>query len=142
MDYRNQILVVEDNEVSRVVMRIILERAGYDPFFVGSGSEAIRAFAEREFDLVILECNMSGLTGYQTASKLREIENKMGSLRAPILGISAATEGAIRGRCAEAGIDDVIGRPFRAEEIVEKVNLWCALTAAVTDEVSSVTVWQ
>jgi CheY-like chemotaxis protein len=71
-----------------------------------------------------MDCQMPLLDGYETTRRLREREKEAGDDRVPVIALTANTMSGDRDRCMEAGMDDFIGKPIRAGELVEKLERW------------------
>ena len=106
-----RVLIVEDNPVNQIVAARALRNLGCEPEVVASGAAALAALARAEFDLIFMDCQMPGMDGYQTTAEIRRRES--GGRRIPIVAMTAnATEGN-REKCAAAGMDDYVSKPFR-----------------------------
>ena len=106
-----RVLIVEDNPVNQIVASRALRSLGCETHVVASGEAALQVLAHAEFDLIFMDCQMPGMDGYQTTAEIRRRES--GGKRTPIVAMTAnATEGN-RERCAAAGMDDYVSKPFR-----------------------------
>lgn len=124
-DYRKpRILVVDDDSVNRKLIRRMIEKAGAEALLAESGSQAINAFQEEEFDLIIMDIQMPGMDGIETTRRIREIEMRTGALRrTPISALTANAGEGDKERCFEAGMDDFFRKPIRIdvlEKLIEK----------------------
>jgi len=90
-----KILLAEDNEVNRMVAEDILSLGGYTVDAVGDGVAAIQAVLERQYDLVLMDCQMPGMDGLEATSRIRQLEQE-GKLPGPRLAIIALTANASR----------------------------------------------
>lgn len=118
------ILVVDDHAINQRILQRILEREGFRVAVAASGEEALSAFMASPYDAVLLDVHMPGMDGYQTAMALRNIEHQTQRTPAPILACTAASEEEERGRCAEAGMNDVVVKPVNAEVLAHTLNRW------------------
>jgi len=126
INYR--VLLAEDNAVNRELVKTILERLGFRVDTVTDGEEAFAAFLERPYDLILMDCQMPRLDGYQTARRIRDRE-KAGAAGEPI-PIIALTAHAFEGereKCLEAGMDDYLSKPFGQPQLQELLRHWLKL---------------
>jgi len=115
------ILLVEDNDVNRLVAGEILDSAGYRCQAVGDGLAAVNAVMEGKFDLVLMDCQMPGMDGFEATKRIREMEREGRLARSSRLPIVALTANAIRGdreRCLAAGMDDYVSKPVDPDKLL------------------------
>ncbi|EQA43931.1 response regulator receiver domain protein [Leptospira broomii serovar Hurstbridge str. 5399] len=114
------ILVAEDNPVNQKLIRKMLERMGLSCEVVSNGLEALAFWEKREIDLLLLDIQMPELSGLDTA---RILKLKPTSRKIPwIVAVTAHDSPEDREHCAKAGIDDYLGKPFRIEDLAEKIR--------------------
>ena len=106
------VLVVEDNEVNRMIARQTLLSLGVDVLEASDGAEALALLQERSVDLVLMDCQMPVMDGYAATRAIREREARLGRRRLPIVALTADAfdDDAIRSR--EAGMDAHLGKPY------------------------------
>ena len=117
-----RILMAEDNAINQRVGKLILQRAGFNIDLVSNGSEALAAHRERPYDLILMDCQMPAMDGFEASRQIRQL-----GVRQPV--IIAVTANALRGereRCLEAGMDDYLSKPFQAEQLVAVVKKWAS----------------
>lgn len=117
-----RILLVEDNELNQIVARGFLDRAGAVTTVAANGAEAVAAMEEQPFDLVLMDLQMPGLDGIAATRAIRggsELNRDT-----PILAVSASVQPSDVEACRQAGMDDHIGKPISARELVGKVAHW------------------
>ncbi|MDA8016304.1 MAG: ATP-binding protein [Thermoanaerobaculia bacterium] len=124
-----RILLAEDHPVNQTVALGQLEGMGYSATAVNDGIEALAALraaeeAGKPFELVLMDCQMPRLDGYETSQRLRRIEKETGRARIPIVAVTAHAMTGDRERCLEAGMDDYLSKPFRADALVEVLERW------------------
>lgn len=115
-----RILMAEDNSVNQRVGQLMLKKAGFDIDLVADGTEAVEAHRMQPYDLILMDCQMPIMDGFEASSLIREM-----SLVQPI--IIAVTANALVGereRCLRAGMDDYLSKPFLAEQLVGVVEKW------------------
>jgi signal transduction histidine kinase/DNA-binding response OmpR family regulator len=113
---RGRILLVEDNVVNQKVAVRLLERLGWRVDVAASGLEAVEAVGCAPYDLVLMDCHMPHMDGFEATRLIRERERAAGR-RLPIVALTAAVTPADRERCLAAGMDDHLGKPFTADDL-------------------------
>jgi signal transduction histidine kinase/CheY-like chemotaxis protein len=125
---RGRVLLVEDNPVNQLVAKGMLGKLGCEVIVAGHGGEALDQLEQSEFDLVLMDCNMPVMDGYEASRQIRR------SGRWPQLPIVALTANAMseeRERCRAAGMSDYLAKPFRREELAALLDLWVPTTTAL-----------
>lgn len=105
-------LLVEDHPANRQVFAAQLRHLGYEVTAVGDAHEAIAAFTATRFEVVLLDCELPDMPGYDVARELRSIEARLGVDAAKLISISATTGKDHERRCEAAGIDVVLEKPL------------------------------
>ena len=113
------ILVAEDNEPDRMILRALLEKLGHRVFEVGDGAVAVARFAELQPDIVLLDAMMPGLDGLEAARKIRALA---GDRLVPLVFLTALSDPRELARCLEAGGDDFLIKPFNRVILEAKLN--------------------
>ena len=131
------VLVVEDSPVNQVVAVRTLERCGCDAEAVGDGQQALAALSRRSYDAVLMDCQMSGMDGYEATVELRRRE--AGGPRTPVIAMTALVMAGDIERCLAAGMDDHVSKPIRREELVATLQRWIAPQDAPVDTEREVT---
>src|SRR5512139_470511 len=116
-----KILVVDDDDLNRRMMRLILVRDGHDVQVVSNGLEALDAVKEQKFDVVFMDLQMPLMDGFEASRRIREWEN--GGLRTYIVALTASYLPEEGQRLFEAGIDNYISKPFEVEHIHRLLRL-------------------
>jgi CheY-like chemotaxis protein len=122
---RARVLLVEDNPVNQLVAKGMLGKLGCEVTVAAHGVEALDQLEKDEFDLVLMDCNMPVMDGYEASRQIRR------SGRWPQLPIVALTANAMseeRERCRAAGMSDYLAKPFRREELAALLDLWVPAT--------------
>lgn len=119
---QHRLLVVEDHPVNQRMVKLILDRSHWPHEIVDNGQEAIERFDPKEFDLILMDCQMPVMDGYETTGYIRAEERE--GERVPIIALTANTMAGDRERCLAAGMDDFVGKPIRAAELLEKLEAW------------------
>ncbi|MBK6982547.1 MAG: response regulator [Betaproteobacteria bacterium] len=119
-----RVLLVEDNAVNREIARAMLARGNVTVDCAEDGLEAVEHAAATRFDLILMDCQLPKLDGYQATGQIRKYEKASGSSRVPIIALTANAIRGDRERCLEAGMDDYLSKPFRLDELQEMLRRW------------------
>ncbi len=117
------LLLAEDNEVNRLVAMAQLASLGYHVEAACDGFEVLERLEQKSFDLILMDCQMPGLDGYEATRRVRR-ESSQESL--PIIALTAHAMAGDREKCLQAGMDDYLSKPFREKELAEMVDRWLA----------------
>jgi CheY-like chemotaxis protein len=130
---RNQkkVLLVEDNEINRIVLLRQLELIGYKADFAKNGKDGFDKWVSGGYDLIISDCQMPLVDGFEMASMIRIHEEETNSGRTPIIAITANALKGDADKCFACGMDDYISKP------VENKKLEAKLQVIITPEVGS-----
>lgn len=109
-------LIVDDDEVARSLVRGVLERAGYDVREAENGRSALRELYGHSADLVILDVQMPGLDGWSTLERIRDVSE------VPVLMLTARETELERVRGLQGGADDYVVKPFGHQELTARVQ--------------------
>ncbi|MBL9127784.1 MAG: response regulator, partial [Verrucomicrobiales bacterium] len=117
-----RVLVVDDNGMNRRVVRGMLERMGAAADVASSGAEAIEACTSHRYDLVLMDCQMPEMDGYEATRRIRREETRLATAgshprRVPIVALSANALEGDRERGLEAGMDDYLTKPLRQPDL-------------------------
>jgi DNA-binding response OmpR family regulator len=110
------VLVVDDDEDIRALLRLILERGGYDVEEQGDGRAALRAFHVGNHDLVILDVTMPELDGWDILDRIRDLSD------VPVLMLTARDTETDRVRGLRGGADDYVSKPFDRDELLARIE--------------------
>lgn len=117
-DYsNNSVLVAEDNDVNRELFALHLSKLGYNVLSAPNGEEAVRVVQERNPLLVFMDLQMPIMNGYEAAKKIRTLGSKV-----PIVAVTASALKGEMERCLQAGMNDLITKPFRMPDLVRLLN--------------------
>ncbi|MCC1497294.1 ATP-binding protein [Alcanivorax sp. 1008] len=112
------VLLVEDNEVNRMVAEHMLSAAGVEVTCAGNGDEALQKLADGRFDCVLMDVQMPVMDGLEAVRRYREQERLDGSGHLPIIALTANALVGERERCIEAGMDDYLAKPFQRRKLL------------------------
>ncbi|MGF1742513.1 ATP-binding protein [Vibrio profundum] len=119
---RRVVLVVEDNAVNALVVKIMLKNIGVAADFAENGQEAISMLDKLPYDLVFMDCQMPVMDGYTAAHMIRSSNKHYAGI--PIIAMTANAMEGDREKCLLAGMDDYISKPLDKHIVRDKVSLW------------------
>jgi CheY-like chemotaxis protein len=123
------VLVAEDSPVNQIVTARTLERCGCNVDVVSDGRQALTALGKRDYDAVLMDCQMLEMDGYDATAELRRREQ--GSRHTLVIAMTAHAMAGDRERCLQAGMDDYISKPVRHADLTDVLMRWIP-TDAVT----------
>jgi two-component system, sensor histidine kinase len=113
------VLLVEDNPVNALVAQALLDRFGVRVTSVDKGRDAIDCLTHQSFDLVLMDCEMPGMDGIEATRRIRDMERKSARSPVPIVALTANGPEVFAERCAPAGMNDHLLKPFRPQDLAE-----------------------
>lgn len=119
-----RILVAEDNPVNQLVIRAMLERLGLAFEVVADGREAIDAWHAEGHDLILMDCQMPGIDGFEATRRIRTEEHRAGRARIPIVALTANAIVGDREACLETGMDDYLSKPYTEDALAAVLARW------------------
>jgi CheY-like chemotaxis protein/nitrogen-specific signal transduction histidine kinase len=122
------VLVVEDNPVNQVVAVRLLERQGCRVDLATTGQEAVARCAARPYGVVLMDCYMPEMDGFEATRRIRAADN---GRRTPIIALTASVLDTDRQRCLDAGMDAVLPKPVDADALIAAVRQFTTNAAAV-----------
>jgi signal transduction histidine kinase/ActR/RegA family two-component response regulator len=117
-----RVLVIEDNEVNRQVLLAQLTALGFDADAAADGEEGLASLEQREYDAVLMDCQLPGLDGYEATRRLRQHET--GGRSTPVIAVTAHAMKGEREKCLAAGMDDHIAKPISLEQLAALLERW------------------
>jgi PAS domain S-box-containing protein len=121
-----RVLLVEDHPINQKLGRVMLGRLGLSVTVAGNGVEAIDLTMREPFDLVMMDCQMPEMDGFEATQAIRTREAQNGSRRIPIIAMTANAMTGDRERCLAAGMDDYIAKPIQEQPLAQAVQHWLA----------------
>jgi CheY-like chemotaxis protein/HPt (histidine-containing phosphotransfer) domain-containing protein len=119
-----RILLAEDNVINQKVAQHMLKLLGYRVDVVANGWEAVRALEMINYDLVLMDCMMPDMDGYEATSMIRDSDSKVYNHDVPIIAMTANAMKGDREKCIEAGMDDYLAKPVRKDELKSAIERW------------------
>jgi CheY-like chemotaxis protein len=131
-----RVLVADDNPVNRTVAAIMLEKLGCRPSLSADGAEAVQMHADQAYDLILMDCEMPEVDGYEATARIRQAEH--GQHHTPIIALTSSTMPTQREKCLTAGMDDFLPKPVELSVLQEMLRRWLPQVAAVnTDKLNA-----
>jgi len=118
-----RVLVAEDNRTNQMVAAGMLAMNGCVCEFAADGVEAVRAAQRERFDLILMDCSMPEMDGYEATAHIRLAELAMGR-RTPLVAMTANTQAGDAEKCLAAGMDDYLAKPITLVELRHKLEKW------------------
>src|SRR6056297_579065 len=120
MTDHGSILVVDDDESNRMVVRVLLERRGYQVLEASSGSEALELFDEHSFKLILMDLAMPGMDGLETTRCIRHHDK---GAHVAVVALTADTTLSDQAKCHDAGMNAVLSKPFDPQQFDRVMSL-------------------
>jgi signal transduction histidine kinase/HPt (histidine-containing phosphotransfer) domain-containing protein/ActR/RegA family two-component response regulator len=121
------VLLVEDNELNCEVARGMLEGLGLQVSVATNGVDAVLAVTHRRFDLVLMDCQMPEVDGFEATRRIRTQAAAANPARIPIVALTANAVRGDRERCLAAGMDAYLAKPFRIADLHATIRPWLAI---------------
>jgi CheY-like chemotaxis protein/HPt (histidine-containing phosphotransfer) domain-containing protein len=135
-----RILLVEDNIINQKVAQGILAQLGYRADVAANGLEALQALEMIDYDLVLMDCLMPEMDGFEATVMIRSPDSKVLNRNVPIIAMTANAMKGDREKCLESGMNDYLSKPVKIDELAEMLGKWLArgtdkeTTASEADE--------
>jgi len=119
-----KILLCEDNEVNLKVALMILKKLNLDIDTAENGQEAINKFLHVKYDMILMDCMMPIIDGYQATKEIRRIEKENKLEMTPVIAVTANATDDDKKKCFDAGMNDFISKPIKREIVEERLIKW------------------
>ncbi|WP_446810730.1 EAL domain-containing protein [Methylomonas sp. 2BW1-5-20] len=117
-----RVLIVEDNRASQMVAGGMLDRLGCSYEIAGSGEEALTCLTQQAFDLILMDCHMPNMDGFEATRRIRALPEPI--CRVPIVAMTANAQQGDSDLCLAAGMDDYLAKPIKLKPLREKLLSW------------------
>lgn len=121
---RWNILLAEDNHINQLVTKAQLQQLGCDVDIAADGLEAIQATKHQDFDLIIMDCNMPKVDGYEAALQIRAREKQLGKSQVPIIAFTADVIHSEEHDCEAVGMNGYLSKPIVLQDLKEILKDW------------------
>ena len=118
------ILLAEDTLTNQEVMKAMLHGFGCEVDIVVNGAQALEVLKNSHYDLVLMDCQMPEMDGFEATLLFREFEKQQGLPRVPIVAVTASVLNDERAACLASGMDDVLAKPFKRKELATTLERW------------------
>ncbi|TCW78908.1 hybrid sensor histidine kinase/response regulator [Burkholderia sp. SRS-46] len=135
-----RVLLVEDNAVNQQIALAMLEDTGYEVAVAENGRQALERLANETFDVVLMDCQMPQMDGFEATRLLRRREAETGAPRLPVIALTANAISGDRERCLAVGMDDYLSKPFHRDALLKLLahfsrgNAPAAVAVAASDD--------
>ena len=120
------VLLAEDNAVNTLIAVRILQKLSVHTDFVKNGQEALLALTNKTYDLVLMDCQMPVMNGFEATQAIRAGEAGERNRNIPIIAMTALSTESSRKQCETAGMSDFLGKPVAVETLLHKLTKWTA----------------
>lgn len=121
-----RILLAEDNVINQKVALSMLHKLGYEVDVVADGREALRALEIIDYDLVLMDCQMPELDGFETTARIRAAGSTVLNPDVPVIAMTANTMDRDREKCIASGMNGYLAKPVRKSELADIIVTWLA----------------
>lgn len=117
-------LLVEDDLVNARIAQLLLTKRGFQVTHAVDGARAVVAYSESAFDIVLMDCQMPVMDGFEAARHIRVVERERGKRHTPIVAVTAHAFAGYREECLAAGMDDYLAKPFTVANFDAMLGRW------------------
>jgi two-component system, OmpR family, response regulator VicR len=114
------ILVCEDNKLALKVLKVVLEKDGYQVFTANDGNEAYELINQRDYDLILIDIHLPFHSGLELVQHLRQELKK----NTPVIIVSAFSDRQVQKQAKDLGVDDYFVKPINANDLLNRINYY------------------
>lgn len=129
-----KILVAEDNPTNQKLIKNLLKKLGLECEIASDGKEALDLFMKNKYDLILLDCQMPVMDGYETTIMIREHEKKYNITSTPILALTANAFSSDKEKCLSVEMNDVITKPIKVDDLIHKLNKYIPVKVTIEEK--------
>jgi two-component system sensor histidine kinase/response regulator len=119
---RGRVLIVEDNPINQRVAVILANKLGFVADVAGDGSEALTMVRDHEYTLILMDCQMPVMDGFEATRAIRALETPIAQV--PIIAVTANVMEGQRDKCLAAGMNDYLPKPINKDVLGRTVDKW------------------
>ncbi len=116
------VLVADDDPTHQLVIKALLRKAGYRVLAAPDGKVAVELFTQAVPDIVLMDCQMPILDGFQATQAIRQLESNSNDQPVPIIAVTGSSAVGYREKCIAAGMDDYLSKPFTSQQLREIIS--------------------
>ena len=124
LDGKRRVLLAEDNPTTQSLISILMQQMGLDLAIVDNGQAAIDYLADKQVDLILMDCQMPILDGFKATARLRAQ-----GVTTPVVALTAYARTEDEEQCLDAGMNDFLSKPFRQNDLREVLSRWLGAEA-------------
>jgi signal transduction histidine kinase/DNA-binding response OmpR family regulator/HPt (histidine-containing phosphotransfer) domain-containing protein len=122
--HKARILIVEDNMVNQQVAKGFIDKLGYMFDIVENGKEAIKTLEKKQYDLVLMDCQMPVMDGYEATRIIRDPQSNVQDHHVNVIAMTANVMKGDRQKCLDTGMNDHIGKPLSIKSLEKMLSKW------------------
>lgn len=119
-----RLLLVDDNELNSMLASRLMQAIGFDVVTAANGAMAVEILERQRFDVVLMDCQMPIMDGYDATRAIRDRESRMSAVRTPVIAVTAYALVGDREKCLAAGMDDFLAKPYALSDLRPKLLRW------------------
>ncbi|RYD01926.1 hypothetical protein N752_27770 [Desulforamulus aquiferis] len=122
-EVNTKILIAEDEPVSQMILKKMINKLGYSCEIVESGEQAVQEAASNNYALIFMDCLLKGMDGYEATRSIRLMESNLNS-HIPIIALTSYNTHEDRNKCLKAGMNDYLNKPVDYQLLSQILNKW------------------
>lgn len=140
--YKPLVLIADDDPTQQLIVQAILKKAGYRVLAAANGKAVLDLFADEQPDVVLMDCRMPGLDGYQATLAIRHLESQGSKQAVPIIAVTGNASVDDKEKCTSAGMNDFLGKPFTVNQLQTILSKWLEGGELISEEkVTPARIW-